>query len=194
MLDRKVIAAVFGFENEAAFSESVATKLEKGSGGEDNSWGADCNVGLNKDQKYLVILRGSQKLDISNMKGMTAERAKGMANNLIIIAIPVSVNAKGNIKPMGTPFTALVGGRALCQAGISDCNSKNRAMQEGTPVLLSFVEEFIPEEKRTQTQKDNGQTTKKIYSASKLTDAQEKDVQGFLPTPAPTEPAPVKGK
>lgn len=189
MLDKKTIAAVFGFENEAAFNAGVATKLGEGKGG-DNTWGANCNVSLNEKQKYVVILRGAQKLSI---EGMTADELSRMANNLEVCAIPVTL-LKGHITVTGTPFTALVGGRALCQAGISDANSKDAAMQNGTPVLLSFVSEFIPEEKRTQRQKDNNITTKKVYSASKLTAIQEEDLKATLVavSTAPTEPA--KGK
>lgn len=190
MLDKKIIASVFGFESEAKFNEGITAPLNEGNGGEDG-WGANCNVGLIEGKTYLVILRGAQRL---NIEGMTAEEMAGMANNLVVTALPVTVNPKGRLTMTGTAFTAVVGGRALCQAGISDCNSKNTAMQSGTPVLVSFENVVIPEEKRTQRQKDNNITTKKVYSASRLSPTQEKDVQGFLPTPAPTEPAPVKGK
>lgn len=175
MLDKKTIAAVFGFESEAKFNEGTTTPAEAGKGGEDN-WGADCNVSLNAKQKYLVILRGYQKLDLPKM---AAERLERMANNLVIMARPVTIT-KGRITVTGTPFTALVGGRALCQAGISDANSKNKARKEGTPVLLSFVSEDIPEDKRTEDQKAAGITSKKVYSASRLTSVQEEDVKAAL--------------
>lgn len=175
MLDKKIIASVFGFENEAEFDEGVGTPVGAGKGGEDN-WGANCNVTLNAKQKYLVILRGFQKLDLPKM---SPERLARMANNLVIMARPVNVT-KGRITVTGTPFTALVGGRALCQAGISDASSKNKAKKEGTPILLSYVSEEIPEEKRTEEQKAAGVTSKKVYAASRLTPVQEEDVKAAL--------------
>lgn len=175
MLDKKTIAEIFGFENEAEFDAGVSTKLGEGKGGDD-TWGANCSVSLNEKQKYIVILRGAQKLSI---EGMTAAELSRMANNLEVCAIPVALS-RGHITVVGTPFTALVGGRALCQAGICDANSKDAAMQNGTPVLLSFVSEFIPEEKRTQRQKDNGVTTKKVYTACRLTPTQEEDLKATL--------------
>ena len=186
MLDKKTIAKIFGFESVEQFNAGVANKLGEGKGG-DETWGANCNVSLNEKQKYVVILRGAQKLSI---KGMSADELSRMANNLEVCAIPVTLS-KGHLAVTGTPFAALVGGRALCQAGISDANSKDAAMQNGTPILLSFISEFIPEEKRTQRQKDNDITTKKIYSASKLTAIQEEDLKATL---AAVSTAPAKGK
>lgn len=181
MLDKEIISKVFGFESEAKLSEGFK-EFEAGAGGGDG-WGANCNVGLNEGQKYIVLLRSPQPL---NIEGVSAKDLENMANNMVVVAMAVKVSDKGRITITGTPFTALVGGRALCQAGCTDANSKNKAVREAVPMLLSYIIEAIPEEKRTARQKAAGITTKKIYTSSRLTEAQEKDVRGSLPKPAPT--------
>lgn len=139
--------------------------------GGQQGWGKDSTVGLTPECHYIVALIGFRAFDADFVK--RNPRAQDMANNLIVRATQVNFTKnKGITALLGEPIQAIVGGRALCGAGVCTAQDKAIAASEKRLYLLSFVEKD-----RGQKNEDGKPRLSKIYTSFRLSQEDLKNIE-----------------
>lgn len=161
------INAILGvFEADA---EAIASTTQCDGG--QQGWGRDAAIGLTPECHYIVAITGFRVFDAEFVK--KNPRAQDMANNLVVRAQQVNwTKNKGITAILGEPIQAIVGGRALCGAGVCTAQDKAIAASEKRLYLLSFVEKD-----RGQKNEDGKPRLSKIYTSFRLSQEDLKNVK-----------------
>lgn len=151
-VSNEVFTSIMG---EVNVSDEVVASNTATQGGEDG-WGCDSTIGLAEGKNYLVVLTGWRKFDSDFLKKNKA--AVNMPNNLEVVAREVKVSKGSVMELVSGVFPAVIGGRALCSAGVCSAQAKSDACKERALFVVSY--KLVPVEGQERP--------KRVYSARRI--------------------------